>query len=511
MIEATRDWVWETNGQGVYTYSSSRVKDLLGYEPSEILGKTPFDLMPPDEVERLRPIIDDTFARSAPFLFLENRNLHKDGRIVVLETSGLAIRDTTGKLLGYRGIDRDITERKNAEQERRMLEARVQQIQKFESLGVLAGGIAHDFNNLLMSVLANADLVLEELSEFSPARANIDEIIRTSQRAADLCSQMLAYSGKGRLELKPLNISDIVLEMTRMLEISVSKKVSLRNDFSSSLPFIKADPTQIRQIIINLITNASEAIERREGTILLSTRKIDCNRKYLLETLLGEDLPEGTYVSLEVSDTGSGMNEDTLKRIFEPFFTTKFTGRGLGLAAVLGIVKGHKGTLKVVTKPGHGTTFTVLFPAVAEPFDAGAIAAAEHQMQESAGTILLVDDERAVRDIGSFMLSRIGFRVLTASDGLQAIDVMQQHVSEVDCVVLDLSMPNMDGSACFHRLRELRPDVYVVFSSGFSNQEFEERFPNETSVHFIQKPYQMKTLATILRELLKKPEESSGQ
>ncbi|MCD6326570.1 histidine kinase, partial [bacterium] len=255
---------------------------------------------------------------------------------------------------------RDVTER-------RRLESQMQHAQKLKSLGVLAGGIAHDFNNLLMTILGNADLAMSDLLPSSPARQNIGEVLKASRRAADLCKQMLAYSGKGKFIVRPLDLSVTAKEMSELLRISLSKKATLSFNFSPELPFVMADATQIRQIIMNLVTNASEAIGDQIGAIRLSTDFLECDRSFLDEAYLAADIPEGLYVTLEVSDTGKGMDKETLDKIFDPFFTTKFTGRGLGLAAVLGIVRGHKGTLSVHSGKGRGTTFKILLPAYEGP------------------------------------------------------------------------------------------------------------------------------------------------
>jgi len=255
----------------------------------------------------------------------------------------------------------DITERKLAEEERQRLQAQLQQIQKLESLGVLAGGVAHDFNNLLTAILGNAELALMDLTPYSPARPSLEEIRKAAQRASELSGQMLAYSGRGRFVVGPVNLSDLVREVGELLKVSISKKALLQYDLATDLPPIIADAGQLRQVVMNLVTNASEALGDQEGTITLCTRVVDVDRGYLAQAYVDEKLPAGRYVSLEVADTGCGMDEATRARIFEPFFSTKFTGRGLGLPAVLGIVRGHKGAIKVESAPGKGARFTVIF------------------------------------------------------------------------------------------------------------------------------------------------------
>ena len=419
-----------------------------------------------------------------------------------LDLSTYPLKDSDGQVVGAIEYAKDVTERKRAEESRRKFERQIQQAQKLESLGVLAGGIAHDFNNLLTAILGNANLALSELSPVSPARENLQAIETTSRRAAELCKQMLAYSGKGRFVIGSLNLSEIVEEMTHLLEVSISKKAILKYNFADNLPLIKADPTQIRQIIMNLITNASEAIGNRSGIISISTSVMECDRAYLKGTYLGEELQEGLYVSLEVSDTGCGMDKDTVGRIFDPFFTTKFIGRGLGLAATLGTVRGHNGAIKVRSKKGRGTTFTLLFPVAAEPDEIAARQLSFENEWQGIGTVLLIEDEEAVRITAKLMLERAGFDVLTAADGREGSELFRDRADEIVCVLLDLTMPHKGGEETFRELRLVREDVPVILMSGYSELEVTERFAGMGLSGFIQKPYQYSELAAQLRKVL---------
>ena len=380
------------------------------------------------------------------------------------------------------------------EEQRRHLETQVLQAQKLESLGVLAGGIAHDFNNLLTGVLGNAQLAQYDLPPVSPVREYVEEIEQAARRAAELCRQMLAYSGKGRFVVQPIDLSEVVEEMGHLLEVSISKKAALKCDLAEGLPAITADATQIRQIILNLITNASEALGEHSGVISVSTGVMDCDRVYFRTTYLDEDLPEGRYVYVEVADTGCGMDQDTCGKIFEPFFTTKFTGRGLGLAAVLGIVRGHRGAIRVYSEPGEGTTFKVLFPAVDQPATPHRGETAAPEELRGTGTVLLVEDEEHVRKTGQHMLERMGFTVLTAVDGREGVRVFREHADEIDCVLLDLTMPNMDGVEAFQELRRIREGVPVILASGYNEQDATQRFTGKGLAGFVQKPYGMQDL-----------------
>jgi CheY-like chemotaxis protein len=351
-----------------------------------------------------------------------------------------------------------------------------------------------------MAILGHAELARDEISPMSPVRNSLDEIEKASRRAAELCRQILAYSGRGKFVIETLAPSDLVEEMVHLLRTSISKKTILNMNFDRTQLCMQGDPTQIRQVIMNLIINASEAIGEDSGVITISTGALECTRGYLSEALLGEDLGEGLYIYLEVSDTGRGMDEETLGRIFEPFFTTKFTGRGLGLSAVLGIVRGHKGALRVSSEVGKGTTFRILFPAVEE----AAAPPAEKDLAagdtwKGTGRVLLVDDEETIRVLGKRMLERLGFAVLTASDGREALRIYQDREEEIDLVLLDLTMPHMNGEEAFRELRRINPAIRVILSSGYTEHEIVARFAGKGLAGFIQKPYTVAALRDRLR------------
>lgn len=395
----------------------------------------------------------------------------------------------------------DITSRVEAERERGRLEAQIQAAQKLESLGVLAGGIAHDFNNILVGILGNADLAMMDLAPESPVRRRLAGIIEASERAADLTNQMLAYSGKGRFVVEHVDITSLVQEMTHLLEVSASKKAVIKYDLApGQLPPVEADVTQIRQVMVNLVTNASEALGDGVGIITIRTRPMYCDRDYLRSTYIDEELPEGQYVVLEISDTGCGMDSETLEQIFDPFFTTKFTGRGLGLAAVLGIIRGHRGAVKVYSEPGHGTSFRILLPA-AEAAIGQTPGVAGHS-RVVAGTVLLVDDEEIVRDLASDMLRRLGLEVIVAADGVEALELYVERGDALSLVVLDMTMPRMSGEEAFRRMKRLRGDIPILVTSGYNEQEAIERFAGQGLAGFIQKPYQFGAFGEAVRNAL---------
>ncbi len=396
----------------------------------------------------------------------------------------------------------DVTRQVQAEEDREHLQAQIQHAQKLESLGVLAGGIAHDFNNLLVGILGNADLALMEMSDLAPARPSVEEIKNVAVRASELTQQMLAYSGKGRFVIRAVDLNDLVEEMLHLLEISITKKAVLQRYLAREIPPVEADVSQLRQVVMNLITNASDAVGESSGTITLRTGVVDADDQYLRDAVLERDLQPGRYVWLEVSDTGCGMDEETQAKIFDPFFTTKFAGRGLGLAAVLGIVRGHGGTIRLYSELGRGTTFKVLMPACERPAEVPDLVPAADESPTHGGkaVVLLADDERTVRDVASRLLSRKGFEVILAEDGREAVELFHSEKGRVDVVVLDMTMPHLNGEEAFREIRRLRPDVPVLLSSGYNEQETVSRFVGKGLAGFIPKPFESSTLIAKVRE-----------
>jgi signal transduction histidine kinase/CheY-like chemotaxis protein len=389
---------------------------------------------------------------------------------------------------------------RQTEEERANLHGRIEHAQRLESLGVLAGGIAHDFNNLLTGVLGNADLALRDLSPYAPARPLVDAIKTAAVRASELTKQLLAYSGKGRFVVQPIDLNMLIEEMAHLLQVSISKKAVLKVNFADNLPSIDADVSQVRQVVMNLITNASEAIGERSGVISISTGVVDAGHRYLAESFCDANLADGYYVFLEVSDTGVGMDEATRERIFDPFFTTKFTGRGLGLAAVLGIVRGHRGAIRVYSEPRKGTTFKVLFPVSQSSPAARLEERAEIDDWRSSAVVLVVDDEESVRGVMKMMLESAGMTVLTASDGREALAIFRERAADIDAVVLDMTMPRMGGADTFREMRLVRPDVRVVLSSGYNEQDATNHFAGKGLAGFVQKPFARGALLERVRD-----------
>ncbi len=486
----------------VLGWSNDRLQEMTGYGPEELEGRSSRILYPDDrEYERVGT---EKYAQIAELGTgtVETRWRRRDGTVIDVLLSSTPL-DPGDLSAGVVFTALDVTGRKRAETERLALERQIQHAQKLESLGVLAGGIAHDFNNILMGVLGNAELALQRLAPENPAVENLRSIETAAVRAADLARQMLAYSGKGHFVVERLDINRTVEEMTHLLQTVISKKVVLKYDLSENLPPIEADATQIRQVIMNLITNASEAVGDRSGVVTVSTGVVYADRPYLAETFLDEDLSEGYYACIEVADTGQGMTPETRKRIFDPFFTTKFAGRGLGLAAVLGIVRGHRGAIKVYSEPDRGTTFKILFPCGREPEEPTPAPETERAERWSgSGIVLVVDDEESVRALAKMGLERAGFRVFLAEDGREAVRVFQARADEIRAVVLDMTMPHMDGEETYRALRRVDPNVRVILSSGYSEQSVTGRFAGKGLAGFIQKPYRPSELVEKLRAAL---------
>jgi CheY-like chemotaxis protein len=381
------------------------------------------------------------------------------------------------------------------------------QTQKLESLGVLAGGIAHDFNNLLVGIIGNVSLAVETMTPNKAAERMLLDAIAASETAAHLTKQLLAYAGKGRFVLEVVDLSAVVQEIKTLIQSSIPKAVQLRLDLQNGLPPIEADLSQVKQLIMNLIINAAEAIpEDQGGTVLVTTRVQEVDEGYVRTVLAPVQLQPGTYITLEVHDTGIGMTNEVIARIFDPFFSTKFTGRGLGLAAVLGIVQGHKGALKVYSTPGRGTTFKVLFPAAsvgAQPPTPRPPKAPRH----GSAMVLVIDDEVVVRRTAKSMLERFGYTVMSAEDGKQGVELFRALADKVSVVLLDMTMPVMSGEETFRELRAIKPNVRVVLSSGYNEVEAVRRFTGKGLAGFLQKPYSATTLAEKVQSVIEESEQ----
>jgi two-component system cell cycle sensor histidine kinase/response regulator CckA len=485
--------------KGICLAQNQRAEEMFGYTSEEAVGRPGTDWIAHSDREMVMQNMVAGFEQ--PY---EARALRKDGSTFPCEIQG--------KMMRYRGRGIrvtaliDITERKQIEQQRLDLVRQVQAAQKLESLGVLAGGIAHDFNNLLMVILGNTDLALDGLSPQSELKPMLHEIESATRQAADLTRQMLAYSGMGHFVVGPVDLNRLVSGIGQLLASAVSGDVQLSLNLADTVPEVSADRAQLQQVVLNLVTNAAEAYaEGERGRITLKTGAGTFSRDELAGGVGAEAVDGGRFVWLEVTDDGCGMDRGTRERMFDPFFSNKFTGRGLGMAATLGIVRGHRGVILVCSELGRGTTIRILIPVAG----AGEEEVAAHRSAEPAwtgsGTVLLVDDDRGVLNVARSMIERCGFRVITAEDGLQAVEIFREHAEEITCVILDLTMKRMGGEEAYAELLKRQPDVRVVISSGYAEQELRERFAGRHLAGFIQKPYRMADLRRLLREINGQP------
>jgi two-component system cell cycle sensor histidine kinase/response regulator CckA len=495
LIESSVDGILAFDRDFVYTLWNPGMERLTGLARHDVLGRKAFQVVP-----FWTESGEDVFYRQAlegEIVVAKDRRYRVGDREVFFEGYYSPLRSQNGEIIGGLAVLRDITEKKQ-------FEMQMQHAQKLETLGVLAGGIAHDFNNLLMVMLGNAELAAMQLPADSPARESVNQIETAATRAADLCKQMLAYSGKGKFVVKPLDLSALVKEMADLLEIAVAKKGTLVYELADDLPAVEADTAQIQQVVMNLITNAADALEPGKGEVLVKTRALVADAELLSRCYHNGNAPEGLYVCLEVSDNGCGMDEATQERIFDPFFTTKFTGRGLGMAAVLGIIRGHHGAIDLESAPGRGTTIRVLFPPSVNAPRAFAKEARTLDTLHGAGTVLVVDDEEMVRQVAKAILESVGFEVKTAENGEQAIEVFQQSAGEIDLVLMDMTMPQMNGEEAFARLRQIDPAVRVVMASGYSAHDATSHITSKNLAGFIQKPFRAADLVAKLRGLLER-------
>ncbi|MDZ4861504.1 MAG: PAS domain-containing protein [Candidatus Hydrogenedentes bacterium] len=497
--------LWDLDIAGGMLEVSERWAEMFGFTLETVPRESGewYERTHQDDANRLIEHFWRHIGGEIPLLDAEVRFRARNGDWVWVNLRGkVAERDSGGVPLRIAGTLFDISGRKAAEVERWALEAQMQHAQKLESLGVLAGGIAHDFNNLLVGILGNADLALLDLAAQSPVRDGIEDIVTSAQRAADLCKQMLAYSGRGRFVVAPIALNDLVREMHNLLAVSVSKRVAVVFEPTEDLPLVRADATQIRQIVMNLLTNASEAIGDAEGMIRVTTELVVWTRTDAT-SLVGIDLIRGKrYVCLRIVDTGCGMDLATQARIFDPFFTTKFTGRGLGMAAVLGIVRGHEGAIRVESQPNAGSIFTVYLPAMQGEAPAPTLEVAPPPALRGEGLVLVVDDEQPVLDIAKAMLERRGFAVVTAHDGREALDAFEQQKDAFTLAIVDLTMPRMSGGDLVNELHRMKPGLCVVLSSGYNEQEAVEQTHGKKMGGFIQKPYRAKEFYAVVQRAL---------
>jgi PAS domain S-box-containing protein len=419
-----------------------------------------------------------------------------------MDVNYLPFFESDGSVSGVLVVAHDNTIRKRSEEERLELEAHVQQVQKFESLNVMAGSIAHSFNNLLMGVLGNLELANSYLDKDSPALHNIENADKAAKRVAELSKLMLTYVGQAKGDTQKIDLTLTVHEMMGMLEASVPKHTNLVFSTSTDSILMEGDPSQVQMVIMNLVTNAAESIPDSGGTITIATSRRFCIEADFHGPFKEQELPDGDYVVLEVTDSGCGMDEEILTKAFDPFFTTRFKGRGMGLAAVLGVARAYKGTVALHSQPDKGTQATVLFPAAASELKTIILPLNEEERWQGTGTVLIADDEEMVLAVGQEMLEELGYYVLTARDGVEAVALYEEYIDEVVCVILDMTMPRMSGEEAFQIIRERKQDVPVIICSGYTEEQVTKRFMDKLPAPFLGKPFKLPELMAKLKETL---------
>ncbi len=506
LLSSTAEGIFGLDMEGKCTFVNTSALNLLGYDDEgELIGRM------------IHPMIHHTKKDGSHYPVEECRNFlatqqgirahvddecywRKDGSSFPVEYHSTPIRKgnaSVGQIITFT----DISARLEAEKQKVEAQARLEHTQRLESLGVLTGGIAHDFNNLLTAILGNTTLAQQKIESYTAEYELLDQVIEASESAADLCKQMLAYSGKGKFTIKPINISHLVQKMTKLLQVSIHKGSFIRYDLAKEIPLIEGDVAQMRQVIMNLITNANEALEEQNGTISITTGTIRIDEQYMATTYLDEGIAFGDYVFVEVTDTGCGMSEEQKNKIFEPFYSTKVSGRGLGMSAMLGIVRGHQGTLKIYSELGKGTSVKVMFPVSEAALEEEE--QVQHEVFNGKGkTILVIDDESLLRKVATSMLATLGFTVITAENGLEGIEKYAEHQADISIILLDMMMPVMNGEETFQKLRLMNPEVKVLLCSGYNEQEATQRFTGKGLAGFIQKPYRLNALSESIAEIL---------
>jgi len=496
--------------EGRTTFANPSAEQMFGWRREELIGHFLHDKLhnrradgspyPVEECPHMRVLVTEQTLRGEDDFFV-----HRDGRILPVTCSTAPIRGE-GSIAGAVLVVRDVTEQRRAEEVVREKDEAFRQAQKLESIGVLAGGIAHDFNNLLTGIMGNAGLARRALlaGRNEKAADMLQDVLKASERAADLTRQLLAYAGKGQFVIQPVDACKLVTEVGTLIRASISKRITLVMDVPDECPSVEGDRTQLQQLVMNLVINGGEAIGDHAGTLIVRIRTEHFTERRERLRTAGFPISTGDYVRIDVIDTGQGMDKETRDRIFEPFFTTKFLGRGLGLSAALGIVRGHHGAIGVRSEPDKGTTFTVLLPVLTELRHlrrSGPEVLLERDIH-GVGTVLVVDDDYAVRSLAASVLYEAGYTVELAEDGVQAIERMSLLGDRVSLVLLDLTMPQLGGAEAAMELRRLQPDIPIVAMSGYGDVEVMERFSGARIDEFLPKPFTPDQLAAKVRDVL---------
>ncbi len=513
VAEIAREMIWEVDSKGMYTYISGLSKSIIGYEPEEIIGKKHFyDLHPEANREEFKKAAQDIFNRKDVFHDLLNPALSKTGQIVWLSTNGVPITDDSGKLLGYRGSDIDITDRFKADQEKSILEENLRQVQKMESIGRLAGGVAHDFNNCLQVIQGFTELLLMKTDQKSEDFPSLTEIRRSAKHATEITHQLLAFSRKQVISQKILNLNEIVNSQVKILKRLIGEDIRLEIGLEPELANIFADSGNMQQILMNLVVNSRDAMPGGTGgRITVRTSNSIFSRT---DTVPGHEIREGKFVCLSVSDNGVGMSSEVVKNIFEPFYTTKGLGKGtgLGLAVVHGIIEQHKGWIHVYSEPGNGSEFKVYIPAEESGDERMHIDNGEEVWQRGEGeAVLLVEDEEAVRNIACSILRKYGYEVWEASGCREAVSTFSIDPSKFKILISDVVMPDGNGVELAEKLNIISPRLKILLTSGYTDEKSRWKDIISKGYKFIYKPYPLGELLKVIHELIHSPDKDKGE
>ncbi len=496
LVSATSNVVYATAPSGEFVEPQPSWESFTGQSWEDYQKMGGMSVIHPEDRDRVQKAWAHSLETGTPFEYTMRLWNAASQSYHLCISRAAPVRDTDGHVREWIGTIAD-------EQDRHRLQEQLRQTQKLESLGVLAGGVAHDFNNLLIGILGNASLALETLSTNNPAKGMLRDVIAASETAAHLTKQLLAYAGKGRFVVEKVDLSELVRQISTLIHASIPKNVQLRLELQNRLPCVEADLSQLQQLVMNLVINGAEAIpEGRTGTVIVVTGVQHVDETYIRTALTPDQIAPGKYVMLEVHDSGVGMSEDVISKVFDPFFTTKFTGRGLGLAAALGIIRGHKGAIKVYSTPGQGSTFKVLFPAMEAVSDTPSGSATEPERRASE-MVLVIDDENVVRRTAKAMLERYGYTVVPAENGEEGVSLFRILADKISVVLLDMTMPGMTGEETFRELKSIKPDVSVILSSGYNEVEAVRRFTGKGLSGFLQKPYSAATLEEKMRAVIR--------
>ncbi len=499
LVESSNDWIYEINSKGFYTYASPQVKDILGYKPEEILGKTIFDVLLPEEIEKVANTFNSLMKTPRVLQNFEKKCLHKDGHTVILESNGTPFFDEAGIFSGFRGVKRDITQRKKADEEKKKLSAQLRQSQKMEAIGNLAGGIAHDFNNILFPIIGHTEMLIEDIPDDNPFQGDLNAIHAGALRARELVKQILMFSRQESSELKLIKVQPIIKEALRLIRSTIPTTIDLKQDLHVDCGMIKADPTQIHQIIMNLVTNSYHAMEKTGGELKVSLKEVQLGKS----DLISATIKPGVFACLIVSDNGIGMDNDLTDKIFDPYFTTKKDGlgTGMGLSIIHGIIRSLGGAIHVQSNIGKGTIFYVYLP-VAKSFIKNPDSKIKEHIPGGVEHILLVDDEEAILSMEKMMLERLGYQLTSRASSIEALKAFKDNPAKFDLVITDMAMPNMPGDMLSIELMKIRPDIPILICTGFSDTMSEEKADLLGIDGFLLKPIVMKDLSQKIRGIL---------